>query len=180
MGDELRALLQEAVQQGTIDEGREKILSSAFRFSDLKVRQIMTPRMKVDFLKLDQPYEGAVSFLRQMQSSFSLVLCTARQFSARVSEQLDQQTLTQYFAKVCVVQPGANAGLRKADATSELKLCAVVGDTESDAQWAEAAHATFIPVAWGFRNFDFWASRNRTSADKWEAVIRSLPAASPS
>ncbi len=71
---ELRALLQEAVEQGTIDAGRETILTSAFRFSDLKVRQIMTPRTKVDFLKLDQPINEVLSTVQR--SSFTrLPLC---------------------------------------------------------------------------------------------------------
>src|SRR5581483_3526198 len=52
---ELRALLAQAVAAGTIARGNEKILTSAFEFGDLKVRQIMTPRTKVDYLTLDQP-----------------------------------------------------------------------------------------------------------------------------
>jgi CBS domain containing-hemolysin-like protein len=52
---ELRGLLAQAVAQGTIAKGNEMILTSAFEFGDLKVRQIMTPRTQVDFLKLGQP-----------------------------------------------------------------------------------------------------------------------------
>jgi CBS domain containing-hemolysin-like protein len=53
--EELRALLQQAVSQGAIEKGREKLLTSAFDFGQLKTRQIMTPRTEVDFLKLHQP-----------------------------------------------------------------------------------------------------------------------------
>ncbi len=53
--DELRALLAQAVAQGTIQKGHERILTSAFGFADLKVRQIMTPRTNVEYLLLDQP-----------------------------------------------------------------------------------------------------------------------------
>src|SRR5688500_8616786 len=52
---ELRGLLSQAVEQGTIAKGNEKILTSAFEFGDLKVRQIMTPRTQVDYLRLEQP-----------------------------------------------------------------------------------------------------------------------------
>ncbi len=53
--DELRALLAQAAQHGTITKGREELLQSAFDFGELKVRQIMTPRTEVDYLRLDQP-----------------------------------------------------------------------------------------------------------------------------
>lgn len=63
---ELRALLAQAVAAGTIARGHEKILTSAFEFGELKVRQIMTPRTKVDYLTLSQPI-GEV--LRTVQNS---------------------------------------------------------------------------------------------------------------
>jgi CBS domain containing-hemolysin-like protein len=64
--DELKALLAQAVHEGTISKGNESILTSAFDFGDLKVRQIMTPRTQVDFLRLDQPM-GEI--LRTVQKS---------------------------------------------------------------------------------------------------------------
>jgi CBS domain containing-hemolysin-like protein len=53
--DELKALLAQAVASGTIAKGHERLLTSAFDFGQLKVRQIMTPRTEVAFLLLDQP-----------------------------------------------------------------------------------------------------------------------------
>jgi CBS domain containing-hemolysin-like protein len=64
--DELRALLAQAAQHGTITKGREELLQSAFDFGELKVRQIMTPRTDVDYLRLGQPI-GEV--LRTVQKS---------------------------------------------------------------------------------------------------------------
>ena len=64
--EELRALLAQAVALGTIPKGQGKLLTSAFEFADLKVRQIMTPRTRVDYLLLDQPI-GEV--LRTVQRS---------------------------------------------------------------------------------------------------------------
>jgi len=52
---ELRALLAQSVAQGTIGKGHGRILASAFEIGELKVRQIMVPRTRVDFLTLDQP-----------------------------------------------------------------------------------------------------------------------------
>jgi CBS domain containing-hemolysin-like protein len=53
--NELRALLAQSVAQGTIGKGQGRILTSAFEIGDLKVRQIMVPRTRVDFLTLDEP-----------------------------------------------------------------------------------------------------------------------------
>ena len=64
--EELRTLLTQAIQQGTIAKASEQILTSAFDFGELKVRQIMTPRTEVDYLILDQPI-GEV--LRVVQKS---------------------------------------------------------------------------------------------------------------
>ncbi len=64
--EELRGLLAQAVAQGTIAKGNEKILTSAFDFGDLKVRQIMTPRTDVGYLLLGQPIKDV---LRVVQKS---------------------------------------------------------------------------------------------------------------
>jgi CBS domain containing-hemolysin-like protein len=63
--DELKGLLAQAVAQGTIAKGNERILTSAFEFGDLKVRQIMTPRTEVDYLKLAQPIGEVLKTVRK-------------------------------------------------------------------------------------------------------------------
>ncbi|MGB7159869.1 MAG: hemolysin family protein [Tepidisphaeraceae bacterium] len=62
---ELKGLLAQAVAQGTIAKGNERLLTSAFEFGDLKVRQIMTPRTQVDYLKLDQPIGDVLKTVRK-------------------------------------------------------------------------------------------------------------------
>ncbi len=52
---ELQALLAHSIAKGVIAKGSGQILTSAFEFSQLKVRQIMTPRTQVDYLAVDQP-----------------------------------------------------------------------------------------------------------------------------
>ena len=53
--DELKALLTQAVAKGTIGKGHGAIVASAFDLGELKVRQIMVPRTRVDYLTLSQP-----------------------------------------------------------------------------------------------------------------------------
>lgn len=63
---ELRALVDQAVESGSIPKGSEDILTGAFGLAELKTRQIMTPRPEVSYLLLDQPI-GQV--LRTVQSA---------------------------------------------------------------------------------------------------------------
>ena len=72
--EELRTLLAQAVASGTIAKGNERILTQAFEFGDLKVRQIMTPRLQVDYLTLNQPI-GEVLKVVQKSSFTRLPLC---------------------------------------------------------------------------------------------------------
>jgi len=71
---ELRALLAQSIAQGTIATGNARILTQAFEFGDLKVRQIMTPRPQVDFLTLGQPV-GDLLRIVQNSAFTRLPLC---------------------------------------------------------------------------------------------------------
>jgi CBS domain containing-hemolysin-like protein len=71
---ELRDLLAESVEQGALDTGHQQILTSAFDFGELKVRQIMKPRTEVDYLTLGQPI-GEVLRTVQKSAYTRLPLC---------------------------------------------------------------------------------------------------------
>ena len=64
--EELRALLLQAKDAGVIDVNNAQLLSGAFAFGDLKVRQVMTPRVDVDYLLVDAPMD---KILRKVQTS---------------------------------------------------------------------------------------------------------------
>lgn len=53
--EEIRAIVAEAGSRGAMGPQQSQLLASAFEFGELRVRQIMTPRTKVDFLRIDQP-----------------------------------------------------------------------------------------------------------------------------
>jgi len=63
--EELKGLLAQAVAQGTIAKTRGQLLTSAFEFGQLKVRQIMTPRTQVDYLTLGQPIGEVLRIVRK-------------------------------------------------------------------------------------------------------------------
>jgi CBS domain containing-hemolysin-like protein len=70
----LRSLLMQAVAACTISKASQAVLTGAFEFGELKVRQIMTPRLKVDYLTLDQPI-GEVLRTVQKSAYTRLPLC---------------------------------------------------------------------------------------------------------
>jgi CBS domain containing-hemolysin-like protein len=72
--EELRTLLAQAVAKGTIAKGHERILTSAFEFGDLKARQIMTPRLEVAYLAVNQPI-GEVLRIVQKSEFTRFPLC---------------------------------------------------------------------------------------------------------
>src|SRR5205814_4227522 len=72
--EELRTLLDQAIKGGTIKKADEQILASAFGFGELKVRQIMTPRTQVDYLKIGQPI-GEMLKIVQNSAYTRLPLC---------------------------------------------------------------------------------------------------------
>ena len=71
---ELRTLLSESVQSGAIAKSNARLLTSAFEFGHRKVRQIMTPRPGVDFLKVNQPL-GEILRIVQKSANTRLPLC---------------------------------------------------------------------------------------------------------
>jgi CBS domain containing-hemolysin-like protein len=72
--EELRSLLMQAVAAGTISQANQQVLTNAFEFGELKVRQIMTPRLRVDYLNLGQPI-GQVLQTVQKSAYTRLPLC---------------------------------------------------------------------------------------------------------
>jgi len=72
--DELRSLVDEAIEKGTIEKGNEQLITGAFNIGDLKVRQIMTPRTQVDYLLLGQPM-GEMLKVVQNSAYTRLPLC---------------------------------------------------------------------------------------------------------
>jgi CBS domain containing-hemolysin-like protein len=67
-------LFYPAVAAGTISKASQTVLTGAFEFGELKVRQIMTPRLRVDFLTLNQPI-GQVLRTVQKSAYTRLPLC---------------------------------------------------------------------------------------------------------
>lgn len=85
------------------------------------------------------------------------VVATARQNPAAAVGQAERLGLRLLVEDFIVVDPlRAGVGRRKAEATQHFGLSLIVGDTESDLQWARCLDTRFCALARGFRSDVFW------------------------
>lgn len=55
--DDVRSMLQQGEQVGVFEEAEADIVESVFRLGDRRVDSLMTPRIGIDWLDLDEPFE---------------------------------------------------------------------------------------------------------------------------
>ena len=63
--DDLRAILSQASEGGTIDRSEQVIVERVFRLADRPVESIMNPRAGIDWLDLDRPIEELRALVRK-------------------------------------------------------------------------------------------------------------------
>lgn len=63
--NEIRTLLEQSVETGEIKSSSPRLLTSAFAFEELAVRQIMTPGPDVEFLRIGQPITEVLEQVRR-------------------------------------------------------------------------------------------------------------------
>ena len=152
----------------TLDYLRSHNISEADNIVIKWVEIIESPSL----LSIDCLYSGAYEALQRLAEFFDLYLATARTSTCGAIEQLDKYDLTAFFKSIYVVKPGRRAGQHKADCFEEGVLQYVVGDTESDQEWAERCSAEFIPLSSGFRDVSFWTLKGAYPS----AHLRDIPA----
>lgn len=133
-----------------LDEG----VSSADLISKKWIQRIEEDSMLLG----DKPYAFSHDVLSALSKENELYLATARCNERGAREQFTRTNFATYFRALYVVPAGSGASDRKADVTSKHGLDVIIGDTESDAEWAAKCGAAFIPVSWGFRSTQFWQS----------------------
>ena len=62
--EEIHEIIDDLTEEGTLDEEHGDLISSALRFNDITVESILTPRVDVDAIDIDDPPE---EILRQIQ-----------------------------------------------------------------------------------------------------------------
>lgn len=127
-----------------------------------------------DLLRRDVVYPGALACLELLQREHSLYLVTARADIDAACQQISGAGLCPYFDRYGAVASGGGAGQRKTEFLSAIGIECVVGDTESDEEWAKSSSAEFVAVDWGFRDRQFWCERGITPVSSYEALIETL------
>jgi CBS domain containing-hemolysin-like protein len=71
---EIRASLSRSHFTGELSGSEHRLLNAVFKFDDMVCRQIMVPRVEVEFLDIDQPYPKLLKFARESHHT-RLPLC---------------------------------------------------------------------------------------------------------
>jgi len=128
-----------------------------------------------DMLASDRPYEGALDSLRKLNElKHDIYLVTARRSAIAAQSQVKSHGMEEYIKFVGVVSPGLAAGEEKAALLASLPIDVVVGDTESDQEWADCMGARFIAVDWGFRSNDYWLRKNVKAVSTYGELYNEL------
>lgn len=67
--EELRTLIRVGRKEGVLEEGEHNLLNRVFAFTDLRIREIMTPRTEICALPIDSGYSETVQQFRTHQYS---------------------------------------------------------------------------------------------------------------
>jgi putative hemolysin len=67
--DEIRAVIGESTAAGVLAPQEQEMMRAVMRFADRKVRAILTPRMEVDWLDVEEPREAIVARIRATKHS---------------------------------------------------------------------------------------------------------------
>ncbi len=67
--DELRAILGESSAAGVLEPEENEMMRAVMRFADRRIRTILTPRMEIDWLDVNEPHDRVVERIRATKHS---------------------------------------------------------------------------------------------------------------
>lgn len=132
------------------------------------VERIETPA----YLAMDSLYPDTTAFLRELcaAGTFELILISARQNRALLTEQLRRLQVDGFFANVFCVSP-QYAATEKSAVLAELDgVVLSIGDTEVDCHAAVENGVPFYALNRGFRSAAYWKQQGITSYSGFPAV----------
>ncbi len=63
--DEIKALVSSSVEDGVVTKEEQKLIDAVFTFGDLKVRDVMTPRINVCMIDIDDDIETIMKIIKE-------------------------------------------------------------------------------------------------------------------
>lgn len=123
------------------------------------------------FLQEDCLYSDSLQFLTFLkQAGYRLVLITARNNRAGLSEQIRDLGLTALLDKIYAVASGKDTVQEKAEALRDCQAVLFIGDTEADRDAAQKSGIKFSAMNRGFRNKTFWERLAINSFEDFETL----------
>lgn len=134
----------------------EEILINEFNFDAPAINRFVADWMSKieapEFLDLDKNFSGMHATLAELHKQANLYVCTARQYSDRVLEQLERLGLLHYFDQVLVTEQTRS----KEELVRKLPSLAsqdwMIGDTGKDIQVGQKLGVKTCAVLSGFLN----------------------------
>jgi len=124
------------------------------------------------WLGFDRPLPGVVATLAARR--YRIVVLTARREPFFLRQQLDRLGLAPLIDALIVVPP-TEAARAKSRELRSLQALAYVGDSESDAEAAQAADTPFLALACGMRSAAFWQRLGHSPHPDLCAALAALP-----
>ena len=67
--DELHDIIDDMAEEGTLDENQSDLLTSALEFGDVTAESILTPRVDISAIDIEDPADKVLEFIRQQTHS---------------------------------------------------------------------------------------------------------------
>ncbi len=67
--DEIQDIIEDMTEEGTLDKDQSSLITSALQFGDLKAKDIVTPRMKIDAISADDKPEKILEAVKNIHHS---------------------------------------------------------------------------------------------------------------
>ena len=127
-----------------------------------------------EYLKNDELYPDVLEYLNILKKQYNLFLVTARSNEKNTFWQISYLNLDKCFTEFFVVPNIGNIGDNKYTAVKSLDIDYVIGDTETDYDFAKRFDCTFFPVNYGFRSATFWKQHVEKSYENMREIYLQL------
>lgn len=124
------------------------------------------------WLGFDRPLPDVISTLAARR--YRIAVLTARREPFFLRQQLDRLGLTPWIDELIVVPPTEAASAKSRELLS-LQALAFIGDSESDAEAAQASGTPFLALSCGMRSAAFWQRHGHAPHPDLRAAFAALP-----
>jgi len=123
------------------------------------------------YLKTDILYSNVSECLDILKIQYNLFLITARANKKNAIWQLSQLNIDTFFTEIFVVSNIGDLGYNKYMAIKSFPISYVIGDMETDYDFAKRTGGVFFPLNCGFRSTIFWKQCIGKSYENMQEIL---------